>query len=100
MKKIMLNGKWSAKCFTTDKEIDFTYEGNIPGCVHTDLMGTKIPEDIYYRDNADQCSWIEDRDFEYTKTFTLDFVPKGAKLVFEASAQTVSAKGGRRDLSR
>ena len=82
MKIIDLNGKWNGKCFLDGKP-DFTFSGNVPGCVHTDLMGKHIPIDIYYRDNADKCQWIEDRDWEYSRSFTVDTVPNGAFLVFE-----------------
>ena len=59
MKIIDLNGKWNGQCYK-DGNQDFTFVGNVPGCVHTDLMGSRIPSDIYYRDNADKCQWIED----------------------------------------
>ncbi len=80
---IDLNGKWEAKCLSADKNTEFTFTGTVPGCVHTDLAGIKIPEDIYYRDNTDKCQWIEEKDWEYTKSFFIDAVPEKARLVFE-----------------
>jgi len=53
MSKINLNGSWSGICLLENGKTDFTFEGSVPGCVHADLMGTKIPQNIYYRDNAD-----------------------------------------------
>ena len=83
MQKISLNGQWQAVCYTTDGQVDFTYEGTVPGCVHTDLIGTKLPADIFYRDNTESCQWIEQRDFAYTKTFSLSQIPQNARLVFD-----------------
>ena len=82
MEKIFLNGEWRATCFNTDGSVDFTFDGIVPGCAHTDLSGTRIPKDLFYRDNTDASQWIESRDFEYNKCFTLDSVPENAKLVF------------------
>ncbi len=83
MTSISLNGHWNGSCISSNGKQDFSFSGTVPGCVHTDLAGSHIPEDIYYRDNANDCQWIEDRDWEYTKSFHLDSVPTKAQLVFE-----------------
>ena len=62
-----LNGTWEGRC----KNRDFTFEATVPGCVHTDLMGSHIPKDLQYRDNADAAQWIEACDWEFSRTFTL-----------------------------
>lgn len=83
MNKINLNGAWMASCFENGS-LKFAFEGTVPGCVHTDLMGTPhIDEDIYWRDNTNNCQWIENCDFEYTKIFNLDNPADSARLVFE-----------------
>ena len=84
MQKICLNGSWEGICFTEEGKKDFTFNGTVPGCVHTDLIAENIIDyDIFYRDNADKCKWIENRDFEYSKTFEVDSIPKKAELVFK-----------------
>lgn len=83
MKKINLNGLWAGKCINSDNMAEFSFSGTVPGCVHTDLSGTHIPEDIYYRDNADKCQWIEDKDWEYSRKFSVEEKPVKAVLVFE-----------------
>lgn len=83
MGTISLNGNWSGSCISFDGREEFGFLGTVPGCVHTDLMGKQIPEDIYYRNHADACQWIEERDWKYTKTFSLKYVPENARLVFE-----------------
>ena len=83
MNKISLNGKWQGICFSENNTEEFTFEGTVPGCVHTDLKGIRLSDDIYYRDNAEGCQWIENRDFEYIRTFELQEIPADARLVFE-----------------
>lgn len=48
-----------------------------------DLAGKHIPEDVFYRNNADECQWIENSDWRYTKVFELSEKPAKARLVFE-----------------
>ena len=83
MNRISLNGKWQGICFSENNTEEFTFDGTVPGCVHTDLKGIRSPDDIYYRDNAEGCQWIENRDFEYIRTFELQEIPADARLVFE-----------------
>ena len=83
MQHFDLNGAWSGACISPDGQQEFTFSGCVPGCVHIDLAGSRIPEDIFYRDNAEDCQWIEDRDWQYTRTFALEHVPANATLVFE-----------------
>ena len=82
MENLVLNGLWEGKCIN-GSTTEFSFTGTVPGCVHTDLTGIRIPEDIYYRDNADRCQWIEEKDWEYTRKFTLEEIPPKASLVFE-----------------
>ncbi|WP_303318586.1 glycoside hydrolase family 2 protein [Flavivirga abyssicola] len=43
----------------------------VPGSVHTDLINNKIIEDPFYRINEDTLQWIDKKDWEYRKTFTI-----------------------------
>ena len=81
MNKINLNGQWQGVCYREGEA--FPFSGTVPGCAHTDLLGNLLPADPFYRDNADQCQWIENCDFCYTRTFTLEQLPAKAALVFE-----------------
>lgn len=83
MKKFSLNGCWQGECFDANGTKKFGFSGNIPGCIHTDLAGKYIPEDVFYRNNADECQWIENCDWRYTKVFVLTEVPAKASLVFD-----------------
>lgn len=83
MKIISLDGCWQGECFEAKGSKKFSFTGNVPGCVHTDIAGKFIPEDIFYRNNADDCRWIEECDWHYTRIFNLDSIPASARLVFE-----------------
>ncbi len=83
MKIISLNGCWQGECIDANGAKKFDFTGNVPGCVHTDLAGKHIPEDIFYQDNADECQWIENCEWHYTRVFTLSEVPAKANLVFD-----------------
>lgn len=84
MQKIDLNGAWQGTCYREDGEVDFKFGGTVPGCVHTDLFKENIIDyDIFYRDNADKCQWIENRSFDYERSFTVDDPSQKAELVFE-----------------
>ena len=78
-----LNGLLNGRCISAAGKEMFSFLGTVPGCVHTDLIGSRIPEDLYYRDNADGCQWIEECDWTYTRTFHLEELPSKATLVFE-----------------
>ena len=56
--RIDLNGVWNVKgADSENKPIEFV--GNVPGCVHTDLMEAGIiGKDIFYRDNGKNIQWI------------------------------------------
>jgi len=79
--RIDLNGQWEGICYREGES--FSFPGTVPGCAHTDLKGSVLPDDLYHRDNADRCRWIEDCDFRYTRTFSLEQPPEKAVLVFE-----------------
>ena len=95
MKKISLSGKWHGcgiypesagygKC----RELHF--EGEVPGCVHTDLLREGIIKDPFYRYNGDECQWIENCGWYYERAFELSDAEYaalnkngGALIVFE-----------------
>ena len=66
--RIDLNGSWDGVCYRDGES--FSFAGTVPGCAHTDLKGVKLPDDLFYRDNADSCQWLERCDFRYTRAFS------------------------------
>ncbi len=80
MKTLNLCGKWDGCC--PGKNLKFT--GTVPGCVHTDLISAGIlPKNLYFRDNSAAALWIENEDFEYSRTFFCEEKEKNAFLFFE-----------------
>lgn len=45
------------------------HPATVPGCVHTDLLASKLIEDPYYRDNEKKQQWIGKTNWEYQTTF-------------------------------
>ena len=79
---MLLNGAWQVNGTNAANE-PFRLTGTVPGCIHTDLQQAGLIGDMYYRDHAKQVQWIEDRDFTYSKTFTVAKVAPNAFLEFD-----------------
>ena len=83
MNKIDLCGKWQA-CGVNEKGENISFDGTVPGCVHTDLIDAGIIDgNIYYRDNAKQIQWIENVDWQYKKEFEVKELGNKAEICFE-----------------
>ena len=78
MKRISLDGKWKLVCENRNINIDAL----VPGCVHTDLKNAGLLKDIFYRDNANSCQWIENEIWKYKREFNIDST-ENANIVFE-----------------
>ena len=74
---IDLNGKWKCEGRGVNGEI-IAVDGNVPGCVHTDLIKSDLIKDIYYRDNVKSIQWIEKCDFSYSRSFIIDEIFENA----------------------
>ena len=44
----------------------------VPGTIHEDLIRTDRLKDPYYRDNEFDAQWVEKKEWEYERTFTVD----------------------------
>ena len=59
MKTMDLCGAWSGKCILKDKT-DFNFDATVPGSAINDLIkAKKLPNDIFWRDNANTVSEYE-----------------------------------------
>lgn len=63
----LLSGSWKAREAGTAEEFDAV----VPGDVHDDLLKLKKIENPYFSDNSERCGWVTERDWIYTKAFTL-----------------------------
>jgi len=68
--RICLNGLWNGTCITDKNR--FSYLATVPGSSLHDLIGCgKLPQDIFWRDNAKSVAAYENSDFLYEKTFSV-----------------------------
>ncbi len=68
VRPITLNGSWSFRQAGTAA----WHRAVVPGEVHTDLLRNGLIPDPYRNFNADSVQWVEEKDWEYRRTFTAD----------------------------
>jgi beta-mannosidase len=81
-----LNGNWNLIGYSPEPaEEPLRLTARVPGQVHGDLLRAGKLPDPFFRDNAEQCQWVERWDWEYEREFELpeDFRPGWNELVFE-----------------
>ncbi len=66
--QINLNGAWEFK----SNEDDAWLPAVVPGTNFTDLLANNKIDDPFYRDNEDKLQWIENLDWHYRRTFTVE----------------------------
>lgn len=49
-----------------------SYPAVVPGTVHADLLRNGLLEDPFYGKNEEKIKWVEEKDWTYTTTFTVD----------------------------
>lgn len=65
---IDLNGPWKFKATDETEWMDAV----VPGTVQQDLIRVGRLEDPYYRDNELEAQWVEKKEWEYERSFTVD----------------------------
>ena len=65
--EISLNDGWK---FREANKTEW-YPATVPGCVHTDLIASKLIDDPFYRDNEKRLQWIGKTNWEYVTTFRI-----------------------------
>jgi len=78
MKNILLDGTWKFRAIDRYKRLPAEHRnalrwmnGKVPGTVHTDLMSNRIIRDPFYRTNELDVQWVEELQWEYTRSFTI-----------------------------
>lgn len=66
--EIDLNGAWKFKATDEQEWMDAL----VPGTVQEDLIRAGRLEDPYYRDNEFDAQWVEKKEWEYERTFSVD----------------------------
>ena len=82
---LSLDGSWDLTGIDPDSKKDIKIEGTVPGQVHPDLMRAGIIADPFWRMQAEQCQWVENWEWRYTKTFNVpeNFTNKWLMLQFD-----------------
>jgi len=82
---ISLNGEWKIKGIDPEGKKNVELAGVVPGQVHTDLVKAGIIPDPFWRDQAEQCQWVENWDWHYSRSFEVpeDFDTTWAEINFE-----------------
>ena len=73
---LSLNGSWQLIGRNPRDEATLSLKGTVPGHVHPDLLRQGLLPDPFWRDNADQCQWVEQWEWTYQRSFDL---PAGAE---------------------
>ena len=64
-----------------------SYPATVPGTVHADLLRNGLLDDPFYGKNEEKVKWVEEKDWCYTTTFTVDRTTREryshARLIFE-----------------
>ncbi len=76
MNKLSLNGSWQVTGVSPTGEIK-TLTATVPGAIHLDLEREGIIPEMFWRDNAEACQWVEHWDWTYTREFE---IPEGTVL--------------------
>ncbi|MHB9038592.1 MAG: beta-mannosidase [Armatimonadota bacterium] len=81
---ISLDGQWHVAGHNSCDSKKMELRGSVPGHVHIDLLRAELIKDPFWRDQADDCQWVEDWDWTYSREFTLpeDFNTTWAVLDF------------------
>ena len=84
MTQIMLNGEWDVEAFSPNGERT-EMKGTVPGSALNDIIVSDgiTPDDVFYRDNAEQYQKYENYDWIYTKKFDINSVSGRINLVFK-----------------
>jgi beta-mannosidase len=66
-----LDGTWQVDGQGPDGAAPLSLPGSVPGMVHTDLLAAGRIPDPFWRDQAEQCQWVETWRWSYSRTFDL-----------------------------
>ena len=91
--QVSLDGNWEFR--QADKSaVDSSWRAaQVPGDVHLDLLRQKLIPDPFYQQNEAKLQWIEDADWEYRKSFTVDeamLARRHVDLVFDGIDTTAT----------
>ena len=74
MLRTELRTGWTVRALSGDpsERVPATYQAEVPGCVHTDLMASGVIPDPYLDANEDALRWMQEIDWRYATTLDAD----------------------------
>lgn len=69
--QICLNGEWKIKGSGPDRLEDLELAGVVPGHIHLDLLREGLIKDYFWRDQAEECQWVENWEWAYEREFEI-----------------------------
>ena len=81
MQKTLLSGNDWNVCEAGNDEN--SYPATVPGDIHSDLLNSGVIENPYYADNSKKCGWVVEKDWTFTKIFTVTKLEDMTDLVFD-----------------
>lgn len=69
-KSVSLDGLWQAQGISPEGE-SLSLPAKVPGMIHVDLEREGYLPSMFWRDNAEQCQWVEDWTWIYRHSFQL-----------------------------
>lgn len=82
MKVVSLNGNWHG-CGISPEGKELHFNGEVPGCVHTDLVRENLLKDPLYQKQSQDCQWIEAWSWYYERIFWLESIEPNMYFRFE-----------------
>lgn len=67
--QLSLDGAWQCEGHHPAGHPVVAFAAIIPGHIHVDLMREKLLPDLFWRDNASSCLWVEEMDWTFQRTF-------------------------------
>ncbi len=80
---ISLDGDWQLRGEAPAGDKTLSLTGHVPGHVHLDLLREGLIPDPFWRDQAEQCQWVERWDWSYTRELDVPAELVGGWAVLE-----------------
>ncbi len=81
--RLVLDGAWQLTGHDRRGPDTLALQAQVPGHVHVDLLKAGLIPDPFWRDQADQCQWVEQWDWTYERDFQLPADALGSWVTLE-----------------
>ena len=71
MNHFELQKNWNVSCPKNGEQASVSIPAEVPGFVHLDLLKAEMIPDMFWRDQANECQWVENQSWLYQIDFDL-----------------------------